>query len=109
MKVIALPKADKYLQDLVSILYQKEYFGFKECAQKYVDNLIFEIETTLPTRLHKPAPKHFDKYGKSMKYAVFRKSKNTYWYVFFKAYKEKGETVYLIRYIGNNHTVAQYM
>ena len=109
MKVLVLPKVDKYLQKLITILYQKGYFVFEESAKKYVDDLYNDIEMTLPTRLHRPAPEYFDKYGKSMKYAVFRKNKHTSWYVFFKIYMKNGETIYLVRYIGNNHTVAQYL
>ena len=88
MKVIALPEVDKYLQNLITILYKKEYFGFEEAAQKYVDDLYDDIETNLPICLHKPAPSYFDKYGKNMEYAIFKKSKHTH---------------------GNNHTVAQYL
>ena len=31
------------------------------------------------------------------------------WYVFFTTYMEKGEEIYLVRYIANDHTVAQYL
>jgi hypothetical protein len=43
------------------------------------------------------------------KYAVFKESKNTHWYVFFRVYKKNGEDIYQVRYIANNHTVAQYL
>jgi hypothetical protein len=109
MKIIALPEVQLYLESLKKILFDNEYFGFEETAQKYVDDLFLEIKTNLPIYLHKPAPKFFDKYGKGMKYAVFRKSKRTHWYVFFKTYKEDGETIYLIRYIANNHVIAQFL
>ena len=109
MKVLFIRKVREYLKRLIQILYNKEYFGFEETAKKYVSDLIFDITTNLPTHQHKPAPKYFDKYGKGMYYAVFRKSKNTQWYVFFTPYKEKGETIFLIRYIANNHVIAQYL
>jgi hypothetical protein len=107
MRVIALPEVDEYLQNLVTILYLREYFGFEESAQRYVDDLYNDIQMTLSIRLHKPVPKYFDKYGKDMKYAAFKKSKHTTWYVFFKTYRENGETVYLVRYVANNHVIAQ--
>ena len=109
MNVILLPEVLKYLDDLVFILFQKGYFSYIETSQRYIDDLIDNIEITLPIRPHKPAPNYFDKYGKGMKYASFRKNKGTTWYAFFKTYKESGETVYLVRYIANNHTVAQYL
>ena len=109
MQVILLPEVLNYLEDLAVILYKKGYFSFEETSLKYIIELYDDIITTLPTRLHKPAPRYFDKYGNSMKYAVFRKSRNTSWYVFFKTYEKDSEKIFLIRYIGNNHTVAQYL
>ena len=38
MKVIALPEVREYLMELIQILYKKEYFGFEENAQKYVED-----------------------------------------------------------------------
>ena len=109
MKVIALPEVNKYLQDLVAILLQKEYFAFEDTAQKYVDDLYDNIKTNLPIHLHRPAPAYFDQYGKNMEYAVFKKNKHTQWYVFFRVYQKDGEVIFQVRYIGNNHTVAQYL
>lgn len=83
MNVIALPEVRKYLMELIQILYKKEYFGFEENAQKYVEEVIFDIKTNLPLMLHKPAPPYFDRYGKKMLYATFRKNKTTQWYVFY--------------------------
>ena len=108
MKVLVIPEVYEYLDNLVTILYEKDYFGFEDFAINYVDELLDEIQMTLPTRLHKPAPKHFEKYGKDMHYAIFEKNKRTSWYVFFTKYYEQ-ETIYLVRYIANNHTVAQYL
>jgi len=109
MSVIFLPEIRQYFNNLIPVLYEKEYFGFKETAKKYVDDLFEDIETNLPTCLHKAAPKYFDKYGKNMKYAVFKKNKRTRWYVFFKVFMNNGEKIYQVRYIGNNHTIAQYL
>ena len=55
MKVIALPEVREYLMELIQILYKKEYFGFEENAQKYVEELIFDIKNNLPrTFVHFP-------------------------------------------------------
>ncbi|MCL2041335.1 MAG: hypothetical protein FWG84_04765 [Bacteroidales bacterium] len=109
MNVIILPRVLEYLDSLVFILFEKEYFGFLETSINYIDELIDDIQTTLPTRLHKPAPAYFDRYGKEMEYAGFRKNKHTTWYVFFETYEKNEEVFYLVRYIANNHTVAQYL
>jgi len=109
MSVIFLPEVRTYFDNLIPILYEKGYFGFKETAKKYIDDLFDDIETNLPICLHRPAPNYFYKYGESMEYAVFRKNKHTQWYVFFKVYRKNGEKIYQVRYIGNNHTAAQYL
>ena len=109
MKVLATPEVIDYLEDLTTILYEEKYFGTEKYAQKHVNELIDDIKITLPTRLSKSAPEYFDKYGKNMFYAFFRKNKRTTWYVFFTKYEENGETICLIRYITNNHTDAQHL
>jgi hypothetical protein len=109
MNVVFIPEVLENFEDLVITLYQKEYFSFLETSKKYVDELIDDILMTLPIRLRKPAPKYFYKYGKGMYYSVFRKSKRTQWYVFFRIYRENGELIYQVRYIGNNHVLAQYL
>ena len=108
-KVLFIPEVRKYVKELVPLLYQMGYFGYLDRSQKYVKELIDDIQTTLPTRLHKSAPKYFNQYGRNMKYAAFRKNKQTTWYVFFNTYKKDGEMFYLVRYIANNHVIAQYM
>ena len=50
MKVIALPEVREYLMELIQILYKKEYFGFEENAQKYVEELLSLIHISEPTR-----------------------------------------------------------
>jgi len=110
MNVYTIPAVKQYLNDLITILYEKGYFGFEDTAQKYVDELLDDIVANLPTKLKKPAPEYFaDRYGKGLYYAVFPKSKHTQWYAFFRIYQIKGEFYYQVRYIANNHTVAQYL
>ncbi|MDO5523019.1 MAG: hypothetical protein Q4G48_03130 [Bacteroidia bacterium] len=107
MKVLFLPEVMNYFLELADALYEKEYFGFEDTAVEYAEELFDEINQNLPSKLKKNAPRYFDRYGKDMWYAVFRRNKNTSWYVFFNIYRHAGETVYFVRYIGNNHTVAR--
>lgn len=109
MKVLFLPEVRLYLRELQDLLFEKEYFGFEESAVQYVRDLILDIEETLPIRTSKEAPAFFNRYGNSMRYASFRKNRNTQWYVFFNKYKENGDIIYLVRYISNNHAIAQYL
>lgn len=109
MKVVATKEVKEYLNNLIAILYEKEYFGFRESAREYIIGLIADIENNLPKLQHKVAPKHFEKDGKGTHYAMFRKNKQTVWYAFFTIHVMKAEKIYLVRYIANNHTIAQYL
>jgi hypothetical protein len=110
MRVIALPEVRQYLKELIQILYEKDYFGFEDSAIQYVEDLFSDIKNTLPIRVKYPAPSYFERHGENMYYAVFKKNKNTQWYVFFTIYEDySGELVYLIRYISNNHVIAKYL
>ena len=44
-----------------------------------------------------------------MDYAVFPKNNHTTWYVFFNTYVVGRETVYLVRYLSNNHVIARLL
>jgi len=109
MKVLFLPEVQKYYDKLEQILYEKGYFSFLDSSKKYVKELINDIQTTLPIRLHKPAPKHFEKYGKELYYASFKKSNRTTWYAFFTKHRQEEEIIYLVRYISNNHVAGQFL
>ena len=49
--------------------------------------------------------KHFE----SLVPVLYGKNKHTSWYVFFKTSWENGEEIYKVRYIANNHSVAQHL
>lgn len=109
MKVLFLPEVEDYLFELTEILYKKEYFGFKESAVRYVTDLEDDIRVNLYSKIKRLAPPFFDRYGKKMLYSVFAKNKATQWYVFFNVYQDNGETIFLVRYISNNHVIAQFL
>jgi len=109
MSVLFVPKVQEYLYELENILYEKEYYSFEESALKYVDELIYDITTNLSNKLHKPAPKYYDQYGEELYYATFKKNRQTNWYAFFSKYVENGETIYIVCYMGNNHTEAHHL
>jgi len=109
MRIIFLPETLQYFNNLTTILFEKEYFGFKESALAYVDDLLNDIKDNLHLKVNKAAPSYFDQFGKGMKYATFKKNKSTHWYVFFVKYKTDNEIIYLIRHISNNHVIAQFL
>ena len=109
MRIIFAPEVNNYLDSLMKILFEKGYFGFQDSAYNYVKDLVDDILSNLSTRQHKPASKYFEKYGEDLHYASFPKNKRTTWYAFFTKYDDNGDTVYLVRYIANNHTVAHHL
>jgi hypothetical protein len=109
MKVLILPEVRQYLNELSQILYDKGYFSYLETSEKYMGELFEAIKTTLPNRQKRYAPLYFERYGKDMYYSTFRKNKQTQWYVFFNIYEDKKESIYLVRYISNNHMIAQLL
>ena len=108
MSVLFLPEIIVNFLNLVDILYDKGYFGFEENAVKYVRELFLEIEKEVPFKQKKKAPKYFDKYYKGMYYSIFKRNKNTSWYVFYNIFKIGEETVFFIRLVENNHRIAQF-
>jgi len=110
-QVLALPEVRSYFAELMQILYDKSYFSFEANAIEYVTDLFADIEQNLPTKSKKPAPAYFEKYGKNLYYASFRKSKHTQWYVFFTIHTDtfSDTQTFLIRYVSNNHMISQYL
>lgn len=104
-QILYHPDVEIYLNELVNILYENNYFGLKSSAIDYVGWIIDTIEQDIDKVPHKPAPLYFQRYGKSLSYSVFKRNQNRQWYVFFNL---EGD-VYYIRYIANNHTIAQYL
>ena len=109
MRVLFLPEVVQQFLELAEILYDKGYLSFKDKAIEYSESLFDEIHSTLPIKVHRKAPGYFNKYGENMLYASFTKNKHTTWYVFFNEYQRSGETVYLIRYMSNNHVIAHHL
>ena len=107
-QVLFIPEVREYFKDLVPVLYDLGYFSYLDRSQRYVKELIDDIKKNLPVKLKRPAPEYFNKYGGEMEYAVFTKNKRTTWYVFFDTYEDSEKVIYLVRYISNNHVIAQY-
>ena len=109
MSVLFLPEISQQFVELAEILYDKGYMSFLDTALEYSNSLFCDIQATLPQKVHRKAPAWFDRYGKGMSYASYPKSKHTTWYVFFNVFEVGGEVVYLVRYMSNNHVIAQHL
>ena len=110
MSVLFTTKVREYFDELEIILYEKGYFSCEDSAHEYVDDLIFDIKANLPTKQHRRAPDRYKIYGEDVHYASFKKNRRTTWYAFFTKYQdENNKIIYLVGYIGNNHTDAHHL
>jgi len=109
VKVLFVQEVENYLFKLIDILYLNNYFSYKENAVKYVIDLEKDIKTNIANKVKRRAPSYFNRYGKKLLYCTFKKSKDTHWYVFFNIYHDNSDTIFLIRYISNNHQSAKYL
>ena len=109
MKVLFAPEVRTYFKALAIVLYKKYYFSYLESSQSYVERLVKDIQLNLPSQPKKLAPRYFERYGKELFYATFRVNKHTHRYVFFNVYQKENGTIFLVKYISNNHVIAQYL
>ena len=109
MKVLFLPEVVDQFLELAEVLYDKGYLGFKDAALEYSEQLFGDIQANLPIKVKKGAPIYFERYGKDLFYSSFKRNKHTVWYVFYSVHDLCGETVYLVRYLTNNHVAAHHL
>lgn len=97
IKIIFAPHVIDFLDDLVRVLYKKEYFGFIETAEEYVLKIYDAVPKNIKVSPHKSTPKNLKHLGSN--YIFYKSNNRTNWYVFF----EKSNQNYLITEIINNH------
>ena len=86
------------LSELVDILYDKKYFGFRDSAVEYTMKIVDFIDENIDRSILKNSPEKFQKYGK--KFIKYQANQRTTWYIFFD---QKGNQ-FLINHILNNHS-----
>ena len=106
IKVLFLPEVVDQFLELAEVLYNKGYLGFKDIAIDYAEKLFRDIQANLHTKVKKNAPTHFDRYGQGIFYSLFPRNHHTTWYVFYSVHEVDDQTIYLVRYLGNNHTLG---
>jgi len=98
IEVIFTPSVISYLDNLVLVLYRKEYFGFIESAEEYVDDIYDAVPEKIRKSPHKKPPKSLQYLG--LNYIFYKSNARTTWYIFF----EKSNQNYLITGILNNYS-----
>jgi hypothetical protein len=97
VKIEIYPEVISFLNELIAQLFYKEYFGFEDSAQLYVQKIYDFIENDLINFPHKKIPKKLKNFGSY--YAFYKPNNRTTWYIFF----EKSGNRYLITHLTNNH------
>jgi hypothetical protein len=97
MNVVISDEALNYLDDLIEILYKKEYFGFIESAEIYVTDIYDFIFQNIKDFPSKKTPIPLNNFGSN--YIFYNSNSRTTWYIFFE---QKGSN-YLITNILHNH------
>jgi hypothetical protein len=88
-----------FLDGLIDVLIDKEYFSFYEYSAQYMEDLVLHVKSSIALKPHKKAPAHFSRYGDKLLYITYQRSRHTTWYILF----QKVESFYFIRHITNNH------
>lgn len=97
MTVLISDDASIYLDDLIEILYKKEYFGFIESAEIYVANIYDFIFQNINNFPFKKTPIKLEAFGSN--YIFYKSNTRTTWYIFFEKFNDN----YLVTHIINNH------
>lgn len=95
----------EYLNSLIDILFEQDYFSFKEDALQYVSDIKEYVEQNISCLSKYPAPSYFSKYYTGMSYVMYQPNKRTTWYLFLI----QEDHNYLILYITNNHFEGQFI
>ena len=97
-------KAIIYLNELIDILFKKNYFGFEIDAEKYVSKIFNFIEKNISTFPSRETPDDLNRFGS--RYMFYKANQRTTWYIFF----EKNGSIYIITNIINSHSAeAKYL
>lgn len=87
-----------YLAKLIDTLYEQNYFGFKEDAKSYVQEIIlFVMNNDFKFNVTK-TPKKLEKFGS--KFLKYKANNQTTWYIFF----DERDHQFLINHMMNNHS-----
>ncbi|MBB1192820.1 hypothetical protein DNC80_03960 [Flavobacterium sp. SOK18b] len=96
-KVIFKEEILLYFDELISILFDQEYFSYEKNAILYVDKIVDFIILEINSFPHKSTPQKLRHLGSN--YIFYKANNRTTWYIFF----ERQDSIFLITGISNNH------
>ena len=96
-KVIFKKEVLDYFDELIYVLFAKDYFGYPENAINYVNKIVDFTTNEIADFPHKTTPQKLKYLGSN--YIFYKANNHTTWFVFF----EKQNNSYLITGLLNNH------
>ena len=93
------------LVESIDQLVERGYFSEEDYAVTYIRDLVTYFQLNLNHLTAFDAPEYFSRYGKDLKYALYRKSNRTTWYAFFL---ETSDALTIV-YLGNNHLIGHHL
>ena len=104
IEIILQQNVTDYLEELILVLYENEYFGFEIDAQDYIQKIYDFIEQSISVFPYRNTPLKLLQLGS--KYIFYKANPNTTWYIFF----ESSDNRFLITYITNNYSeIVQFL
>jgi len=98
INIIYESNVENYLNDLVHILFEEEYFGFMDSSIIFKDKIIDFIEDNIVSFPSRKTPVSLQYLGSN--YIFYKSTQRTSWYVFF----DVSSNNYLITSILNNNS-----
>lgn len=97
-KVIFKNEVLLYLDELIYLLFEEEYFSYPENALIYVNKIVDFTINEIAAFPHKQTPIKLKNYGSN--YIFYKSNPRTTWYIFFEKFQNK----ILVTGILNNHS-----
>jgi hypothetical protein len=86
------------IEELVEVLFIKEYFGFEIDCFLYSEKIYDFVDYNIMKPISRKTPQRLQKFGK--KFIKYKANNNTSWYIFF----DQRDNKFLINHIINNHS-----
>lgn len=86
------------IEELIKVLYLKEYFGFEVDCQLYAQKIYDFVDYHVMSPSSRETPEQLLKFGS--RFIKYKANNRTTWYIFF----DQNEQRFLINHIINNHS-----
>lgn len=96
--IVYSPEFHESIEDLIRILYVKQYFGFEVDCQAYAEKIYDFVDYNIHKPIGRDTPESLRKFGK--KFIKYKANHRTSWFIFY----DQKDNQFLINHIINNHS-----